>query len=59
VLKKAKEEVRRWRSAMIAKREKISNAELLDEVRDWVEDLVYSWTKDTKYFIIVETVLAC
>jgi hypothetical protein len=42
---------------VIAKRELISNSKLLEEVREWVDDLVYSLSKDTKYYRIDETYL--
>lgn len=39
--------------AVIAKRELTSDGQILEEVREWVEDLVYSLTLDIKYFRIV------
>jgi hypothetical protein len=41
-------------AVVIAKRENIFYVELLDKVGSWVEDLVYTQTKETKYLHIKE-----
>jgi N-glycosylase/DNA lyase len=51
-LAKVKEEVE---AAIITKREMISNAQLLLEVKEWIKDHVYSRTRNTKYFRISKT----
>lgn len=51
----AKKEVEVVRAVFRAQRLTTHNIQILEEVHDWVTDLMYSRTRDTKYFKIVET----
>jgi hypothetical protein len=49
-----KEEVKEVEAIVISKREKTFDAHILEEVREWVEDLVDLCTWNIKYFRIIE-----